>query len=64
MENILRSLKQQEGLQGSLLPQLWDDADAVGGWVGEKITAVLFPTLGTVAKVRFGSNIFPFFHIF
>lgn len=32
MEGILKQLKQQEGLQGPLAAEIWDQGDAVGEW--------------------------------
>jgi hypothetical protein len=35
VEQLLRSLKQLEGLKGPLKAEIWDDGDAVGAWCGE-----------------------------
>lgn len=52
VEAILRQLKQQEGLEGPLAAEIWDQGDAVGAWYGDKIGAVLFPTASTLGKVQ------------
>lgn len=35
VEQLLRSLKQLEGLKGPLKAEIWDDGDAVGAWYGD-----------------------------
>lgn len=52
VEQILRALKQVEGLKGPLEAQVWDDGDAVGAWTGENLAAVLFPTAPTLERLQ------------
>mmetsp|Transcript_13657 Transcript_13657/g.29301 ORF Transcript_13657/g.29301 Transcript_13657/m.29301 type:complete len:285 (+) Transcript_13657:15-869(+) len=52
VENILRAVKQLEGLQGPLGAEIWDQGDAVGAWKGAKLAAVLFPTADSIKKLR------------
>ena len=50
--DLLRQLRKQPGLEGSLKPALLDEADAVGAWTGANLSAVLFPTAETLGDVR------------
>lgn len=52
VEQLLRTLKQVEGLGGPLGAQIWDDGDAVGAWTGDNLAAVLFPTAPTLERLR------------
>lgn len=52
VESILRTLKQVEGLQGPLDAALWDEGDAVGSWVGQKLALILFPSASTMDKLK------------
>ncbi|KAI8463765.1 MAG: hypothetical protein J3K34DRAFT_388888 [Monoraphidium minutum] len=52
VEQILRGLKQVEGLKGPLNAEIWDDGDAVGAWYGENLAAVLFPTAPTLERLQ------------
>lgn len=52
VENILRSVKQVDGLQGPLTPELWDDGDAVACYRSEKLAAIIFPTASVVDRIR------------
>lgn len=52
VEQILRGLKQVEGLKGPLGAEIWDDGDAVGAWAGDNLAAVLFPTAPTLERLQ------------
>ncbi|KAL6756169.1 hypothetical protein V8C86DRAFT_2654345 [Haematococcus lacustris] len=52
VEQMLRTLKQVEGLQGALVPELWDDGDAVACYRSANFAAVIFPTASTLDKLR------------
>jgi hypothetical protein len=52
VESLLRSLKQDESLQGSLSSSILDQGDAVGAWTGPRLAAILFPTAETLKQVR------------
>ncbi len=51
METILKKVKQVEGLQGALAPEIWDQGDAVASWTSEKLAVVLFPNAASMDKV-------------
>lgn len=51
VESLLRSLKQDQALQGSLSSSILDQGDAVGAWIGPKLAAILFPTAETLKQV-------------
>jgi len=48
VEEILRSVKREPGLEGRIEPRFLDRGDAVGLWEGEGVSCVLFPTGGTL----------------
>ncbi|PSC69812.1 AAA+-type ATPase (ISS) [Micractinium conductrix] len=52
VEELLRELKKQPGLEGPLSARILDDGDAVAAWEGSKLAAVLFPTGETLGEVR------------
>jgi hypothetical protein len=52
VEQILRGLKETEGLKGPLGGEIWDDGDAVGAWAGDNLAAVLFPTAPTLERLQ------------
>lgn len=52
VEDIIRGLKGVAELQGPLQASIWDQGDAVGAWIGDKIVAVVFPTPETLPQVR------------
>ena len=52
VEDILKGLKEVRQLQGPLQVNIWDQGDAVGAWIGEKIVAVVFPTPETLPEVQ------------
>ena len=52
VESIIRGLKGVSELQGPLQASIWDQGDAVGAWIGDKIVAVVFPTPETLPQVR------------
>lgn len=51
VEGILKELKKDDGLMGSLDVDILDEVDAVGVWCSENILAVLFPTAEVLQKV-------------
>ena len=51
VESIIRGLKGVSDLQGPLQASIWDQGDAVGAWIGDKIVAVVFPTPETLPQV-------------
>lgn len=51
VEDIIRGLKGVAELQGPLQASIWDQGDAVGAWIGDKIVAVVFPTPETLPQV-------------
>ncbi len=51
VESILKGLKSMLELQGPLQASIWDQGDAVGAWVGDKLVAVVFPTPVTLPQV-------------
>eukprot|EP00963_Diacronema_lutheri_P010348 scaffold1019_cov338-Pavlova_lutheri.AAC.25 len=51
VEGILKELKKDEGLSGSLAVDVLDEVDAVGVWCNETMLAVLFPTAEVLQKV-------------
>ncbi|DBA92198.1 hypothetical protein WJX77_010076 [Trebouxia sp. C0004] len=50
VESILQGLKGMPELQGPLQARIWDQGDAVGAWLGEKLIAVVFPTPETLPQ--------------
>jgi len=52
VEKILQVVKQVEGLQGPLIPEIWDDGDAVACWRSQNLAAVVFPTAQTLKRVK------------
>lgn len=52
VESLLKQLKVLPGLEGPLKAELWDEADAVGAWVGQNIALILFPTAETLPRIR------------
>ncbi|KAL3156971.1 hypothetical protein ABBQ38_001229 [Trebouxia sp. C0009 RCD-2024] len=50
VEDIIRGLKGVAELQGPLQASIWDQGDAVGAWIGDKIVAVVFPTPETLPQ--------------
>ena len=52
VEELLKELKKQPGLEGPLSARILDDADAVAAWEGPSLAAVLFPTAETLGEVR------------
>ena len=52
VEELLRELKQQAGLEGPLSARIVEDGDAVAAWEGSSLAAVLFPTGETLGEVR------------
>lgn len=52
VESIIKGLKGVAELQGPLQASIWDQGDAVGAWIGDKIVAVVFPTPETLPQVR------------
>jgi hypothetical protein len=52
VEQILRGLKEADGLKGPLAGEIWDDGDAVGAWTGDNLAAVLFPTAPTLERLQ------------
>ncbi len=51
VESILQGLKSTPELQGPLQASIWDQGDAVGAWLGDKLVAVVFPTPETLPQV-------------
>lgn len=51
VEAVLKGLKALPELQGPLQASIWDQGDAVGAWVGDKLLAIVFPTAETMAQV-------------
>ena len=51
VESILQGLKGTPELQGPLQASIWDQGDAVGAWLGDKLVAVVFPTPETLPQV-------------
>lgn len=51
VESILKGLKGMTELQGPLQASIWDQGDAVGAWIGDKLMAVVFPTPETLPQV-------------
>ena len=51
VEELLKELKKQPGLEGPLSARILDDADAVAAWEGPSLAAVLFPTAETLGEV-------------
>ena len=51
VESILKGLKGTPELQGPLQASIWDQGDAVGAWIGDKVIAVVFPTPETLPQV-------------
>ena len=51
VESILQGLKGTPELQGPLQASIWDQGDAVGAWLGDKLVAVVFPTPETLPRV-------------
>ena len=51
VESILKGLKGMPQLQGPLQASIWDQGDAVGAWIGDKLVAVVFPTPETLPQV-------------
>ena len=49
-EALLKQLKGVEGLRGPLSSALWDDADAVAAYTGDKLACVIFPTADTMDR--------------
>ena len=52
VESILKGLKGMTELQGPLQASIWDQGDAVGAWIGDKLIAVVFPTPETLPQVH------------
>ena len=52
MEQVLKGVKADPGLQGPLKGSIIDMADAIGCWEGDKIGAVVFPTAETLPKLK------------
>uniref|UniRef100_A0A7S0RMB0 DUF1995 domain-containing protein n=1 Tax=Chlamydomonas leiostraca TaxID=1034604 RepID=A0A7S0RMB0_9CHLO len=52
VEQILRAVKQGEGLQGPMSAEIWDDGDAVACWRSDKMACVVFPTASTLDRLR------------
>ena len=52
VEELLKELKKQPGLEGPLSARIIDDADAVAAWEGPSLAAVLFPSAETLGEVR------------
>ena len=52
VESILKGLKGMTELQGPLQASIWDQGDAVGAWLGDKLIAVVFPTPETLPQVH------------
>ena len=52
MEQVLKGVKEDPGLQGPLKGSIIDMADAIGCWEGDKIGAVVFPTAETLPKLK------------
>ncbi|DBA95240.1 hypothetical protein WJX82_003981 [Trebouxia sp. C0006] len=50
VESILQGLKSTPELQGPLQASIWDQGDAVGAWLGDKLVAVVFPTPETLPQ--------------
>lgn len=50
VESILQGLKGTPELQGPLQASIWDQGDAVGAWLGDKLVAVVFPTPETLPQ--------------
>lgn len=55
VESIIKGLKGVAELQGPLQASIWDQGDAVGAWIGDRLVAVVFPTPETLPKVRYTS---------
>jgi len=51
VESILQGLKGTPELQGPLQASIWDQGDAVGAWLGDKLVADVFPTPETLPRV-------------
>ena len=51
VEQVLRIIKQTEGLEGPLQPEIWDNGDAVVCWRSQNMACVLFPSAPTWKKV-------------
>ena len=52
VESIIKGLKGVAELQGPLQASIWDQGDAVGAWIGDKLVAVVFPTPETLPQVH------------
>ncbi|KAI3428320.1 hypothetical protein D9Q98_006700 [Chlorella vulgaris] len=52
VEELLRELKKEPGLEGPLSARIIEDGDAVAAWEGRSLAAVLFPTGETLKEVR------------
>ena len=52
MEDFLRGVKAEPGLEGPLKASLLDEADAVGCWEGDHVAAIVFPTAGTLPVLK------------
>jgi hypothetical protein len=52
VESILKVLKVQPGLVGPLDAALWDEGDACGVWLGQKLGAILFPSSSVIEKLK------------
>ncbi|KAG1679170.1 hypothetical protein FOA52_000526 [Chlamydomonas sp. UWO 241] len=52
VEQILRRVKRADGLQGTLVPEIWDDGDACACWTGEKLACVLFPNAASMDRLK------------
>lgn len=55
VESIIKGLKGVAELQGPLQASIWDQGDAVGAWIGDRLVAVVFPTPETLPNVRYMS---------
>ena len=62
VESILQGLKGTPELQGPLQASIWDQGDAVGAWLGDKLVAVVFPTPETLPQVSDSPLHFPGTH--
>lgn len=56
VESIIKGLKGVAELQGPLQASIWDQGDAVGAWMGDKLVAVVFPTPETLPQVHPSSS--------
>jgi len=52
MQDLLLRLKKEDGLQGSLRTETWDDGDAVGCWKSPNLALMLFLTGETLKKAK------------